>query len=167
MSASELGVSDAVLELDDSATVGAALLALASQARRSIEIVSRHLDPVLYDTDAFAAALRGLVVDSRRAQVRMLVLDPSPVVSRGHRLVELAQRLSSYVAIRVPGPEHREFNEAWLVADNTGYLHRRFSDRFEAVANFADRRFATHLANRFDEIWQRAQPDPNLRRLHI
>lgn len=162
-----LGTTDEEFELERSEDVRAAVLMLAQQARRSVDIVSRHLDPVLYDTDDFGAAIRELVVNSRRAQVRILLLDTAPVVSRDNRLVELAQRLSSYISIRVPAPEHKEFNEAWLVADSTGFLYRRFSDRFEATANFADRRQASALTNRFEEIWQRAQPDGNLRRLHL
>jgi phosphatidylserine/phosphatidylglycerophosphate/cardiolipin synthase-like enzyme len=162
-----LGTTDEEFELERSEEVRATLLALTQQARHSIDIVSRHLDPGLYDNEEFGAALRQLVVNSRRSQVRILLLDSVPVVTLGNRLVELAQRLSSYVSIRVPAPEHKEFNEAWLVADATGFLHRRFSDRFESTANFADRRQAAALTNRFDEIWQRAQAAGNLRRLHL
>ncbi len=162
-----LGTTDELMELSRSEELRDIALSLATQARRTVDIVSRHFDPAVFDTEAFYNALRDLVVDSRRAQVRVLLLDPSPLVARGHRLIELSQRLSSFMAIRVPGPEHKEFNEAWLVADNTGYVHRRFSDRFEGTANFADRRWSTHLTNRFEELWQRAQPDPNLRRLHL
>ncbi len=167
MNARLLGETDEEFELEHSETVRDVSLSLATQARRSLDIVSRHLDPTLYDTEAFGNALRELVVGSQRAQVRILLLDSAPVVTRGHRVVELARRLSSYLAIRGPGLEHKDLNEAWLVADATGFVYRRFSDRFEATANFNDRRHAGHLTNRFEEIWQRAQPDPNLRRLHL
>jgi len=162
-----LGETDEEFELARSEEVRGVCVALAQQARRSLDLVSRHLDPALFDNDEFAAAVRALVINSRRAQMRILLLDSAPVIARGHRLVELAQRLSSYISIRIPAPEHKEFNEAWLVSDATGFLHRRFSDRYEATANFADRRRATALVNRFDEIWQRAQTDGNLRRLHL
>ncbi|MCC7122975.1 MAG: hypothetical protein IT493_15585 [Gammaproteobacteria bacterium] len=162
-----LGASDQVFETGRATELRRALLELAQQATRSIDLVSRHLDPSLLDHDMFAAAVKRLVLGSTRARVRVVVLDPAPLVTHGHRLVALAQRLSSYIELRVPGPEHREFNESWLVADNAGYAHRRFSDRFEATINFNDPRLATHLTNRFDELWHRAQPDPNLRRLHL
>ena len=162
-----LGTTDEEFELERSEAVCDVVLSLATQARRALDIVSRHLDPALYDNEAFGAAIRELVVDSRRAQVRILLLDSAPVVARGHRLVELARRLSSFITIRIPAPEYKNLNEAWLVADATGYLSRRFSDRPEATANFADPRQATHLTNRFEEIWQRAQPDANMRRLHL
>lgn len=162
-----LGETDREFELERAEELRLVLLELTQQARRTIDLVSRHFDPVLFDRDDYADALKQLVLGSSRAQVRLLVLDPAPIVSRGHRLVALAQRLSSFVQIRVPAPEHREFNEAWLVADKDGYAHRRFSDRYEATVNFHDPRLAVHLSNRFDELWHRAQPDPNLRRLHL
>jgi len=62
---------------------------------------------------------------------------------------------------------HREFNEAWLVADATGYVYRPMSDRFEATVDFNDRHQASQLVARFNEIWERAQPDPNQRRLSL
>lgn len=162
-----LGATDLAFEVDRADALRVALLEMTSQARRNLDIVSRHLDPSLFDHEEFVDAVKRLVLGSTRAQVRLLVLDPAPLVSRGHRLLTLAQRLSSYIDVRVPAPEHREFNEAWLVADKDGYAHRRFSDRFEATVNFHDPRLAVHLTNRFDELWQRAQADPNLRRLHL
>ncbi len=163
-----LGISAGRLAFDRSEPLREVCLALAAQARLSLDIVSRHLDPALFDTEPFSAAVKDLVREnSRRAQVRILVLDSATLVSRGHRLVDLGQRLTSAIALRVPAPEHRDFNEAWLVADNTGYVYRRFSDRFDAEADFSDRRRAQSLTNRFEELWNRAQHEPNFRRLHL
>jgi hypothetical protein len=162
-----LGASDRPFETASAEELCRVLLELAQQAQRTLDLVSRHLDPPLYDREDFVEAVKQLVLGSPRSRVRLLVLDPAPVVTHGHRLVPLAQRLSSYIELRVPAPEHREFNEAWLVADKEGYAHRRFSDRYEATCNFHDPRLAVHLTNRFDELWQRAQPDPNLRRRHL
>ena len=162
-----LDTTNELLELARSEEVREQSLALVQQARHSVDIVSRHLDPMLYNTAAFAAALRAMILDTRRAQVRLLVLDPAPLASQGHRLLELARHLTSFITVRTPAPEHKEFNEAWLVADNTGYLHRRFSDRYEATANFADRRQSNSLTNRFEDLWQRAESASSVRRLHL
>ena len=162
-----LGTSEELLTVDRAEDVAAIVLALARQARRHLDIVSRHLDPQLYDNEDFADAVKELARSHRLARVRLFVIDPRPLVSRGHRLVELAERLSSTVSIRVPAPEHRQFNEAFLVADNVGYLHRQFSDRYEAEADFGGRRRAGALLDRLNEMWERGEPDPNFRRLHI
>lgn len=162
-----LGRDDEEFAIADRETLATMSLALAGQARQSIDIVSRHLDPPLYDNEAFAAAVKNLVLSSQRARVRILVVDTTPIIAQGHRLLELAQRLSSYIAIRRPAPEDKDFNEAWLAVDGSGYIHRRFADRFEAQANFNDKRQAQLLSNRLEELWYRAGPDPNFRRLHL
>lgn len=97
----------------------------------------------------------------------MLITDPGPLVSRGHRLLDLAQQLTSYIAVRRPGREHRQFNEGWLLVDNIGYVRRKFADRFEGVCDFANARAASELTDRFDEMWERGQEISGLRRLHL
>ena len=165
--APRLGETRGELALEDSETLRLTLCAMAAQARHSLDIVSRHLDPTLLNTPEFVEAVSRLVRGNQRARVRLLILDSAPLVSRGHRLVELAQRLSSYIALRVPAPIHRHLNEAWLVADATGYVYRPFSDRWEATADFHAPRQARQHTQRFDEIWTAGLPDPNLRRLHL
>ena len=153
-----------IVERDDLARYS---LAMAEQCRRKLDIVSRHLDPVLYDTDEFCAALKRLALGGRRAQIRLWIIDARPLITTGHRLVDLSNRLPSFVEIRAPGRQHRGFNEALMLADNQGYIHRQFSDRFEAQANFADRRVAAILGERFDDLWERGLPETRFRRLHI
>ncbi len=162
-----LGHSAGVFEITAREHLAAVSLALAEQAERSLDIVSRHLDPLIYDTEPFVAAVRRLVLGSRHARVRLLLLDSRPLVAQNHRLIELALKLTSYVAIRVPAAQHKQFNEALLIADGMGYVQRTFSDRYEAVASFADRRVATRLSDRYEELWTRALPDPNFRKLHL
>jgi hypothetical protein len=163
----QLGATAREFEVERRDELRAVVLALAGQARRSLDIVSRELDPPLYDHQDFAEAVRRLAVSNRRAEIRVLVVEPAPIAARGHRLVDLAQRLSSFIQLRVPAPEQRELNEAWVVADKIGYVHRRLADRYAATVNFDDPRESVRLTNRFEEIWQRANPDPNLRRLQL
>lgn len=161
------GGPDAALHLAGAEAVRETSLALVRRARRSVDIFSRHLDPVLYDTSEFVDGLRALIVGSRRARVRVLLRDVAPVVAQGHRLVDLAQRLSSFMEIRVPALEHQDTADAWLVVDGCHYLHRRSGERHEATAASDDARHARQLTFRFDEIWARAQPDLNFKRLHL
>lgn len=166
-SAQILGASAGVLTLDTRDAVAAVSLQLVRQARRTLAIVSRHLDPLLYDNDEFYTAVKDLARSHRLACVRIFIIDPRPLVSGGHRLLGLAERLSSTVSIRTPAPEHKQFNEAFLLADNVGYVHRQFSDRYEAEADFAGPRRAHALADRLTELWERGLPDPNFRRLQL
>ncbi|MGH8490419.1 MAG: hypothetical protein ACREXS_16525 [Gammaproteobacteria bacterium] len=144
-----------------------AMLRMVTQSRRTIDIVSRHLDPLIFDERDMVDAFKSLALRNRNVKIRILILDPSPPLRRVHRLVELALRLSSFFDLRGPTPEHRDFNESMLIADQKGYVHSRLSDRYEGVANFHAPDVAKELLRRFDELWQTALPDPNLRRLSL
>jgi hypothetical protein len=155
------------VDIDTSEACRLAALSMVRQAARSIEIVSRQLDPQMYDNADFCDAVSQLVVGSRRARVRALVRDTEPVVKHGHRLVPLAQRLPTFIELRVPAKEYDDYNAAFLIVDGAGIIHRRLSDRFEANVNFNNPRMAGELARQFEEMWQTAAPDVNLRRSHL
>jgi hypothetical protein len=153
--------------IDSSEACRMAALSMARQAARSIDITSRQLDPKMYDNAEFCDAVSKLLIGSRRARVRVLVRHTEPVVKYGHRLVSLAQRLSSYIELRVPAREFDDYNAAFLLVDEAGVIYRRHSDTFEGIVNFNDPRKAQELGRQFDEMWQTATPDPNLRRAHL
>ena len=162
-----LGETLAPLEVTTLEEAAAVALALARQAGRTLDIVSRQMDPRLFDTAEFAEAVTQLVLRSRRAQVRVLVQDVEPVLRDGHRLVVLSQRLPSVLQIRVPAEEYRTFNQAFVVADGTGYLHRSLADRFEGTASFHAPARARELLRAFQPIWDTAEPDPSFRTLGV
>jgi len=144
-----------------------AVVQLAQQCRRNLEIISRDLDPTIFDTPDFVEAVKLLVLNNRQAQIRILVFEPEAIVHRGHRFINLAENLSSFIELRKPGVEYRDYNVALLIADETGYLHREHAERFEGEVNFNDKRQSKHLLQQFEEMWETASPDPNLRRVHV
>jgi len=162
-----LGDDSGTFSVESSQEVLRASVAMISRTRRTLEIVSRHLDPLIYDTAEFAAGLRQLIIDSRRARVRIIVMDSTPIISGGHRLIDLSQRLSSYIELRNPSRDHANYNSAFLLADGIGSVYRVLADRFEGVVNFNDARTAQSLKEQFEEMWPSATPDPNFRRLNI
>lgn len=155
------------IEVDTSEACRLAAISMARQATRSLEVVSRDLDPAIYDDADFVEAVSRLCVSSPRVRVRMLVRDPASVVKHGHRLLPLAQRLSTFIDIRVPGREHAEYNPAFLLVDGAGVIYRTLADRYEATVSFNDPRTAQELGKLFEEMWQVASPDSNLRRMHL
>lgn len=155
------------ITLDTSEALREFALEIALNCRRTLDIASRRLDPAIYDHAPFVEAVKQIALGNRLARIRFLITDVAPVAAQGHRLIELSARLPSFIFIRKPGPDHKNFNEAMLLADNTAYIHRRFADRFDGIASHNDRQHAGNLAGRFEEIWERAEIDPNFRRLHI
>ncbi len=142
-------------------------LSMTQQATRGILIFTRDLDPAVYDTPEFLEAASTLARRSPHSYVRILVQDSARASREGHRLVSLAQRLSSRVEIRKPPREYQEYNQAFFIADETGYIRRPLADRYEGVARFKDRLAARELALFFREVWERSHADRQLRRLHV
>lgn len=142
-------------------------LALAEQARRELLIFSRDLDPLYYDQRPFLDAVQRLALDVPRPSVRVLLVEPRPVVADGHRLIELARRLTSRIEMRRVGEDDRERVDAFLIADNRGYCWRPFADRHEAEAEADAPQRARLLGAEFARMWERATVDTELRRLYL
>ncbi|MCI0400138.1 MAG: hypothetical protein L0Z68_02385 [Gammaproteobacteria bacterium] len=163
----KLGDTDDTIQIVTSEENREAATTLVQQAQYTLEITSRFLDPAIYDNDEFTEAVQALALRSKRSRIRILVQEPETVVKQGHRLLELAMNLSSFIDIRKPNAQFAGYNEAILIADATGYIHRQLADRFEATLSYNNRPVANELLRQFDEMWETAILDPNLRRLYI
>lgn len=153
--------------LDGREELRSASRALAARARREIRILTRDLDPGLYDDAQFLATLRDLAMATRRLAVRVLVFDPGPAVRRGHRLIELARRHSSFIAIRRVPASEQDRTDAFLLADERGYVFRPFSDLWEGTADDEDPITVRRLGAELERIWELAEEDVELRRLFL
>ena len=140
---------------------------MAQKCRRFLDISSRQLDPPIFNTPGFVEALRQLIIKKRRPRVRIIVFDPETMVRYGHQLLELASRYSSFMEMRKASEEFRNYNEFLLVADEAAYLHRNNTARYEATANFNDRKQSKFYLDAFVTMLELASPDPNLRQMHL
>ncbi|MFP4079588.1 MAG: hypothetical protein ACLFMW_02540 [Ectothiorhodospira sp.] len=165
---SVLGATRGEIPLTDTEDLRTAIQAMAAQARRTLHIVSRHLDPALYDDDALVEHCARLARRSRFAEIRLLIQDPEPLRGRTHALIELAQRLSSRIQVmRMAEPDRKGRLDAFLVADAEGLIHQPRGDRHEGTANFHAPRRSKILLAEFQTLWDVAEPDPHLRRLYL
>jgi len=154
------------IDLADSEAQRRAAVGLVLQARRNVDIFTRDLDKKIYDNKAFLDGLQNLAIN-KRGMIRILVKDSSNAVKYGHRLIALSQRLTSFIEIRRVAEDFKEYNEAFLVADEIGYAHRKHADRFEGTARFNAAKEAVNLLVFFNEVWRHSAPDPNLRRIYL
>lgn len=141
--------------------------AMVGQARRTIEILTPDLEGPIYDDAALLEALVQLAVRSRFSRVRVLIRDSAHVMKHGHRLIEIARRFSSSIHLHRPAPEDLDFAGAMLTVDRTAYVHKAVGGRFEGKANFKAPLLVRQLLKDFDELWERSEPDAELRRLHL
>ena len=160
-----LGETDKVLQLEKRAENISVANHMANQRQRTLNIISRELDPLAFDTEEFADAVKYLALRHRHAKIQIIVFEPDTIIKRGHRLLDILARLSSFIEIRNAHYSFSEYNECLMVADAIGYIHRENGERFEGTANFKDLRLSKNLLNQFEEMWELATPDPNFRQM--
>lgn len=162
-----LGDTDAELRVATSTDNRHAALALTEQAKRSLHIFTRDLDAPVYDQPPFIQAVSALATRSRYSRILILLQSSERAVKNGHRLIELSRRLSSFIELRKPHHDFREYNQAFLIADEVGLLRRPIADRYDGMLNFKAPLAAREYLDFFTQVWERSEADPDLRQLHI
>jgi hypothetical protein len=163
----QLGISKLEFETGTRDDVSVVAERMAGQASRSLLLHTENLEPAIYDRSPFLEAISQLARAHARARIWILLQDPRKVVSSGHRLIELSRRLSTVIQIRQPSQEYRNFHDSLLLADNGGYLHRKNPNRYEGVANFNDPGKVADWKKYFMEVWERSEPDTEIKRLYL
>ncbi len=141
---------------------------LAAQARHHLAIFSFDGDPALLDRPTLLSEVRRVAMSGRGATVRILLRDTTRMARDGHRLLELARRLPSFVEIRrVDVDESGLDDDAFALDDVGGVYWQPRADGAHSEVSLHDPQRSAALATRFEHHWQRAQPDPGLRRLAL
>ena len=118
----ELGSHSDDIVIDTSEDNMSAACRLVEQAHAQIDIFSRDMDGRIFNHSSFTDAVRGMITSSPRAKVRILVIAPDFATKHGHRLIELARHLTSYMEIRKVHEDYASNPEAYLVVDRRGLL---------------------------------------------
>jgi hypothetical protein len=140
---------------------------MIEQGIRTLHWFTHNLDRNLYDTSEFIQAVKQLAIGSPHSKVYILVKDSSDIVAKGHRIVELARRISSHVFIHRADEEDMDRLDSFLIVDEKGLIRRPHGERFEARVDFHNPGDSRILLKYFNDAWERSHPDPELRRLHI
>ncbi|QWT22236.1 hypothetical protein KPL74_09525 [Bacillus sp. NP157] len=156
------------LEAVDRAGLEAAHVRLLSGARYRASIYLPVMDAGVLESDEAMAELRRLATSGRHARIRILTHDANRAHRDGHRLVALAQRLPTAVAIRVPTDEtHLHYGSAFTVDELSAFLFRPVASRFDAEGSLDAAGETSRLMAYFDEVWERAEPAWQIRPLGI
>lgn len=144
-----------------------AALQLIRQAQRTLHVFSRDLDPRVFDDVEVSDALSALARRHRSSHVRLLVADVGPAQRNGHRWLELFQRLSSKIDVRVIHDDHQHHPFCFAVADQSGLLYRSNAAEYSGEVHFHAPLACLEKLKFFDEVWQMSRPASELRRLFI
>lgn len=146
-------------------------LDLAQQTQRQLRIFANELEPNVYDHADFAAALSQIVRGYRNADIRLLITDSGNLKHGGHALLAIQRRLSSAIRIRkvdgLADGNNEPTSENYLIADGRGLLCYAVREPEMAWADYNNVPLANEYAARFDELWNHANEDPNLRVLSL
>lgn len=142
--------------------------AVIAQARRSLVIYSRVLDPGLWDAPAVVDGLRRFATRQTGAQVHVLLQDAATPQRALAPLIGLGQRLPSVFAFReVHDPVDLPYTAAFVANDHHGYYFRPLGHRFDGEAGLAHGGRARQLREEFSQIWERSRPVSEYRALGL
>lgn len=148
--------------------IAGTIASISSQCRRQLRIFSERLEPDIYDNETVRMALSELARLHKATEIRILVLKPELLASRGHRILALQHRLSSSILLRaLPEDQAGQVDEEFLVADNAGLVVSKRHEPGKHWADFSNRPAALNYILQFDVLWNQASEDPRLRRLTV
>lgn len=143
-------------------------MAVVTQARRSLVVYSRALDPGLWDAPAVVEALRRFATHRAGAQVQLLLQDAGTPQRALAPLIGLGRRLPSVFAFReVQDPVDLPYTAAFVANDDHGYYYRPLGNRFDGEAGLAHAGRARQLRAEFVQMWERARPVSEYRALGL
>ena len=148
-----------------------AFLELLSSMRRTLYLYTPLIRPELYNDSDVLAAIRNRVVSQPKIRFHLLLPPAREWRSDCPGLVRLTERLTTALILRTltreEAPDRPELGQAFAIVDERALL--RFSDPRRLVGGYESQpsERMKELLELFRALWERAQPDPDLRRLGI
>lgn len=140
---------------------------LFDSAHQEICFFGPTIDPVLFDNDSIISKLSEFARRSQRTRLRLVVHDTQRNVVDSHRLLPLAQKLTSHIQIHLSHPKYQDQRSLFIVVDQQSYLYCPNSERYQGRAELQPSAYARELQKQFEEFWNHSRPDTNSRRLHL
>jgi hypothetical protein len=140
---------------------------LVQQAKRTIHIFSHQLDPLIYGEKRLVDAIAQLAIRSRHSKIHILVKETQAMTKNGHRIIEIARRVSSNIQIRKVNEDYQNIAYAFCAVDEIGLIYQKVATRYEANLDFHASKEARTLIKKFNEIWRKSSPEPMLKHLNI
>ncbi|MEO4046696.1 histone acetyltransferase HPA2 [Pseudomonas sp. CAU 1711] len=138
-------------------------LALLQQAHNNLCLYSPDLEAWLYNHSSVQDACTRLLLASPKNRMRILLRDVGTPLRQGHRLLNLAKRITSNLQVRKINPDHPGETGAYLLVDDRGLLLRETPELYAGYALYNDPGRVRQRQAQFDEAWDLSLTDPDLR----
>lgn len=142
-------------------------LRLAQSAQRQLVIFTPDLEPDLYDSDAFVETAVRLIKRSRQTRIRILTTDTMQVISTGHRLLNLFRHTGEQFQLKKCNSDPATVTPAYFISDDNSIIRRQNPAIYQGFCYMADRGRAKNQLEQFEQAWNLASDDPNLRQLTL
>lgn len=140
---------------------------LITQSRRSIAILTRDLDALVYGTPEFVQQLSDFARSSHNTQVQILVKETKPAIESGHLLVRFAQRLSSKILVRKMTVEPNNKEMGFMLGDTDKLLYKNDDALHRGFFNSSAASEIKSLREEFNYLWQYSEQEPEFQLLNI
>ncbi len=142
-------------QLNGNEAICEAIIKKTATPLKSIKIFTPDFEPDLYNNDFFRENLIGLIKGNRHAQIDILVNDLSWTSHQSHKILQLAQKLTSAIQIKTTPEEYKEITCSFILLDQQYFIFKNDSSRQSAIyANCKNR--ADKLLEFFIPAWEQA-----------
>lgn len=136
------------------AEIRAAINEIVAKANRSLAILTPNLEPEIYEHDDFLVTLKRFVLAKSFARVRVLITEPEKAMKPGNQLVQMGQRLSSYIEFRNLDEELKPDIRAYCIADGDAVVYRADHRTGDGMVAQKSPEIARLYLHEFDDMWQ-------------
>jgi len=140
---------------------------MLSQAQRRIWIIADTINSPILRDELFSQSIIQLAKKNSQAEIRILLGNDKTGAGHFNSLVNLAQRLSSFIEIRTIDKSSTKLSEMLTVVDFSAGIYRKNMQGFSGFATYNNHLIATRLQDKYEAHWQHARASLEFRRLAI
>lgn len=143
------------------------ILELIKSARREICFFGGDIDKVLFDTPEAIESISEFARRNSKTTIKFVVDSTQQNTANGHRILALAQRLTTAIHIRNSAIQHKDENFMYLLIDDNAYAYFPSRHQYDGYGDNHDPAKVRTLKKQFEKAWDHSQADSNIRRLGL
>ena len=140
---------------------------MLGDCRRKLQILSDTLDENIYGHTSLVDVISQLARSGHQVDIQILVRDFRPAIESGHKLLRLAQRLSSKIQLKKMTQQPQDTDMAFMICDMSGLVFQNDKTVYKGFANYKAAPEIKSLREEFIYLWERAEVEKELLLLHI
>ena len=154
------------IRLNSAEEISEAVIQATENTLRTIKIFTPDFEADIYNNDDFRKQLLTFTQGNRHAQMQILVNDISTALQSGHKLIGLAQQLSSIVTIKDTPADYQGTHISFILFDQAGFIFKPDATSQKAISSSCKNR-SNKLHEFFTLGWNQAEQNSHTRRLSI